>query len=103
MSFKKLFCAAVWSVVLAGVLVSSGRAATITLSVNPTTDGAGGLARVVAGDLVWFEVAVDVTVAASNNGLATLVYDVIAQQTTPQLSGMLDAFSGYGNNGISNV
>ncbi len=100
MSFKKLFCAAVWSVVLAGVSVSGVRAATITLSVNPTTDGANGLDRLLPGDTVWFQigVAVDNSVV-DNNGLATLVYDVIAQQPTPQLSGMLDAFSGFSNDG----
>ena len=100
MSFKKLFCAAVCGVVPAGLAVSSARAATISLSVNVITDNPDGLDRLLPGDAVWFQVAVSVDNSVDgNNGLATLVYDVIAQQTTPQLSGMLDAFSGYSNDG----
>ena len=100
MSFRKRLYAAVCVLVLAGLLVSAGRAATITLSVNPITDGANGLDRLLPGDTVWFQVGVAVDKSiVSNNGLATLVYDVAAQQPTPQLSGMLDAFSGFSNDG----
>jgi hypothetical protein len=88
------------SLALVGIVALSTQAATISLSSQASTDGAS-LATVVAGDLVWVEIAVSVDDSVDGNkGLSTLVMDIIAQQTTPQLTLAVDAFSGYANNGV---
>ena len=84
--------------VLALVWAASVRGATITMHVHTWTDNPGGTGVMVPGDPLYYQIGVEVIDDDSNRGLATIVYDVMGDESVAGgylLTPLTPADSGY--------
>ena len=98
MRLTRVFCV---SLALVGIMALSASASTITLHVNFWTDNVGGVGAMDPGDAFYYQVGVSVVNDATNDGLATVVYDIVGGLSVTngyQLTKTTNAASGWSDN-----